>query len=192
MSDAINVAIPSALDRAPEAVDPRPALGRSWYALWTRSHCERLVHDQLVAKGFEVLLPMMEIWSRRRGLSHRVRVPMFPSYLFVHHELDKASDVEIGKTRGLVGLLGDRWDRRAVVPDGEIEAIRVAIGARVPVLPHPYLRVGQRARITGGPLAGVQGILVRTKPGRGLLVLSVQMVRQSVAVEVDCTLAEPA
>jgi len=61
------------------------------------------------------------------------------------------------------------------------------VSAHVPVLPHPYLREGQRARIRRGPLADVEGILVRTKPNKGLLVLSVNLFQRSVAVEVDCT-----
>jgi transcription antitermination factor NusG len=52
---------------------------------------------------------------------------------------------------------------------------------------HPFLREGQHVRITRGPLADVEGVLVATKPNKGLLVLSVDLLRRSVAVEVDCT-----
>ena len=54
-------------------------------------------------------------------------------------------------------------------------------------MPFPYLREGQHVRITRGPLAGVEGLLVHVKPNKGLLVLSVDLLHQSVAVEVDCT-----
>ena len=59
-------------------------------------------------------------------------------------------------------------------------------------MPYPYLKEGQRVRITAGPMADVEGILVRTRANKGLLVLSVDLVSRSVAVEVDCTLAVPA
>jgi transcription antitermination factor NusG len=62
------------------------------------------------------------------------------------------------------------------------------LSAQLPVLPHPYLREGQRVRVIHGPLAGVEGILVRTKPTKGLLVLSIELLQRSVAVEVDATL----
>jgi len=65
--------------------------------------------------------------------------------------------------------------------------VQTVVGARLPVLPHAYLQEGQRVRIIRGPLADVQGILVRQDPRRGLLVLSVALLQQSVAVEVDCT-----
>lgn len=163
-----------------------------WYALWTQSHCERRVCEQLTAKGFQAFLPRIAVWSRRAGVRHRIQVPMFPGYLFLRHAMDKASCIEVLKTRGLVRILGERWDRLAEVPDREIEAIQALLRARVPVAPHPYLREGQRVRITHGPLADVEGVLVRIKPNRGLLLLSVALLRRSVAVEVDCTWVAPA
>src|SRR2546430_8062486 len=101
--------------------------------------------------------------------------------------MDKAHYIEVRKARGLVAILGERWDRLSAVPDQEIEAVQTVVGARLPVLPHAYLQEGQRVRIIRGPLADVQGILVRQDPRRGLLVLSVALLQQSVAVEVDCT-----
>ena len=180
-----------------DAVVPRdtrtpisPAAG--WYALWTRSHCERLVRDQLAANGLDVFLPTIERWSRRGGLRHLICVPMFPGYIFLHGAMDKTSYITVVKTRGLVQVLGERWDRLATIPDGEIEAIRRIVDAGVPVLAYGYLREGQRVRITRGPMTDVEGILVRTKPNRGLLVVSVDLVRRSVAVQVDCTAVTPA
>jgi len=166
--------------------------GTQWYALWTHSHSERLVHDQLIAKGFDAFLPTIDIWSRRGGIRHRIQGPMFPGYLFLHHAVDKSSYIEVQKTRGLVRVLGERWDRLASVPDEEIEAIHAVLRARVPVLPHAYLREGQRVRIVRGPLADVEGVLVRQNPTTGLLVLSIELLRRSVAVEVDCTWTVPA
>jgi len=114
---------------------------------------------------------------------------MFPGYLFLHHALDQNSYIEVLKTRELVRILGDGYDRLAVVPDAEIDAIQKVVQAHLPALPYPYLREGQRVRITKGPLTGVEGILVHTKPNKGLLVLSIELFQRSVAVEVDCTFA---
>ena len=96
------------------------------------------------------------------------------------------------KARALVRILGERWDRLATIPEGEIAAIRRIVDARVPALAHAYLREGQRVRITCGPMTDMEGILVRTKPNRGLLVVSVDLLRRSVAVHVDCTWVVPA
>ncbi len=164
----------------------------SWHVFWTRSHCEQLVLDQLTARGFEAFLPKMNVWSRRGGLRHVAHAPMFPGYLFLHHTMDKASFIEVSKVRGFVRILGERWDRLAVVPDAEIETIQAVTQASLPVRPYPYLQEGQRVRITSGPLANVEGILVQIKPSKGLLVLSIDLLRRSVAIEVDCTLVAPA
>jgi transcriptional antiterminator NusG len=167
------------------------AVEERWLALWTHSHSEQLVHDQLMAKQFHAFLPLIPVWSRRGGVRHLIRKPMFPGYLFVRRSLDKASYIEILKTNGLARILGERWDRPAIVPDAEIEAIRQVLDAGLPVLAHSYLREGHRVRITQGPLAGVEGILVHNNLHKGLLVVSVELLQRSVAVEVDCTFVAP-
>lgn len=172
--------------------DNKGSANGQWHVLWTRSNCEQPVHDQLVAKGFHPFLPKVDIWSRRGGVRHLSQCPMFRGYLFLHHAMDKVSYIEVCKVTGLVRVLGERWDRLAVVPDQEMEAIRSLALSHLPVLPYPYLREGQRVRIRRGPLADVEGILIRSKPNKGLLVLSIDMLRRSVAVEVDCTLIEAA
>jgi len=163
-----------------------------WFVIWTHSNSERLVHDQLVARSFETFLPMLKTWSRRRGAQSMIDVPMFPGYVFLRHAMDRRSHAEILKARGIVRILGARWDQLAAVPDGEVDAIRRLAEAPVPVMPHAYLQQGQRVRIAAGPLDGVEGILIATKPQNGLLVVSIDLLQRSVAVEVDCTQVRPA
>jgi transcription antitermination factor NusG len=163
-----------------------------WYALYTRSHCEQLVHDQLTAKGFHIFLPKIDVWSRRAGKRHLISVPMFPGYLFLRHAMDKLSYIDVRKARGLVRILGERWDRLSIIPDAEIDAIQTTLHASLPVIPHPYLREGQRVRITQGPLRGVEGILIQSKPAKGLLILSVDLLQRSIAVEIDCSVVTAA
>jgi transcriptional antiterminator NusG len=167
------------------------AVEEQWLALWTHSHCEQVVYDQLTAKAFNAFLPLIPVWSRRDGARHLIRKPMFPGYLFVRHAIDKAAYIEILKTNGVARILGERWDRPAVVAAAEIDAVRQVLDAGVPILPHAYLREGQRVRITQGPLAGVDGVLVRNHLHKGLLVVSVELLQRSVAVEVDCTFVVP-
>jgi len=163
-----------------------------WYALYTRSHCEQLVFDQLAAKGLELFLPKLEVWSRRAGRRHRILVPMFTGYLFLHHNMDKPSYIEVRKARGLVRILGERWDRLGTIPDAEIDAIQRVVTAQLPVLPYPYLRKGEPVRITQGPLTGVEGILADLNPTKGLLVLSVELLQRSLVIEVDCNIVTAA
>jgi transcription termination/antitermination protein NusG len=168
-----------------------PPVQASWFALWTHSNCEERVREQLVGKGFRTFLPTLRDWSRRAGVRRLISKPMFPSYLFVQHPIEKRSYVEIMKTQGVVRILGERWDRLEPIPTAEVEAIQRVVETNLTVTPYPFLREGQRVRITDGPLAGLEGRLVRSRPQRGLLVLSVDLLRRSVAVEVDCTAVEP-
>lgn len=172
--------------------DPAAGPGHPWYALWTASHCEQLVHDQLAASGLCCFLPKVDSWSKRRGVRRLIKLPMFPGYLFVRHAMDKDTYVQVRKIRGVVALLGERWDRLAPIPDAEIEAIRTVADSDHPVLPYPYLKEGQRARLVSGPLSGLEGILVESRPQQGVLVLSVHLLQRSVAVAVDVTDVVPA
>jgi transcription antitermination factor NusG len=169
-----------------------PSTSLAWHVLWTRSNCERMVHDQLTAKGFAIFLPTTDVWSRRGGARVLERVPLFRGYLFLHRAMDKAAYLEICQTRGLVRLLGGRWDRLEVVPDTEIGAIQAVLRSGVTILPHPYLREGQPVRITGGPLANVEGVLLESDPDKGTFVISVHLLRRSIAVRLDCTRVEAA
>jgi transcriptional antiterminator NusG len=168
------------------------AVSASWYALWTHSHCEQLVRDQLLRAGYHAFLPTVDAWSRRRGVRRLIDVPMFPGYLFLRHAIDKKSFCEINRVRGVVRVLGERWDCLARIPDDEMESIEAVAMARAPVLPYPYLKEGRRARIVAGPLVGLEGILVKSRPEKGLLVLSVHLLQRSVAMSVDATAVAPA
>jgi transcription termination/antitermination protein NusG len=158
-----------------------------WYAIWTRSHSEQLVADQLLAKGLNVFLPRISVWSRRGGVRHAIRVPMFSGYVFLNENVDKNTYLDVIKSRGVVRLLGERWDSLSPISDGEIEGLQALVSSGLAVTPYSYLREGQRVRITGGPLKGVQGVLVENRSEKGVLVLSVDLLQRSVAVQIDCT-----
>ena len=117
---------------------------------------------------------------------------MFRSYLFLRHTMDKLSYLDVRRARGLVRVLGESWDRLDVVPDSEVAAIQNLLQSGLPVLPYPYLREGQRVRITDGPLADTEGVIVRINSKKGLLVVSVNLLRRSVAVHLDWTRLEAA
>jgi transcription antitermination factor NusG len=160
---------------------------QAWYAVWTQSHYENIVAEQLSAKGFAAFLPEMSVWSKRDGEMRLIRVPMFPGYLFVHDSMDKKSYIDILKSRGVVRILEDGWTRLTPIPDAEIEAIQQVVVADVPVFPHANLAQGDRVTVTEGPLAGLEGIFIQGKAAKGRLVVNVELLGRSVAVEIDGT-----
>lgn len=174
-------------DHTPPAI---PASSDAWYAVWTRSNCERLVADQLSARGFAAFLPEMGMWSKRQGQMHVVPVPMFPGYLFVRDKMDKHAYIEMQKVRGLVRILEDGWSRLTPIPTHEVESIERVVQSKVPVFPHD-LHEGDRVRVKEGPLTGVEGVFVEDRPGTGRLVVSVGLLGRGIAVEVDGTSVSP-
>jgi len=163
----------------------------AWYAIWTRSHCERLVAQQLQAKGFQPFLPEMAVRSRKPDAAPIVQRPMFPGYLFLKHSMEKHSYIEILKARGVVRILEGGWNRLTPIGDDEMGAIERLIESGAHVLSHPFFTQGDRVRVVEGPLAGVEGVFVRDRKNRGRLVVSVNLLQTSVAIEVDGDFVEP-
>lgn len=159
--------------------------GEAWYAVWTRSHCERLVAEQLSARGFAPFLPEVSMRSARIGESRFVHTPMFPGYLFVRDAMSKHRYIELLKVRGIVRVLEDGWTRLTRVPDADIDAIQRLVDSGVPVFAHPHLRQGDRVRVVDGPLSGVEGLFVGDTQHKGRLVLSIALLGRSVAAEVN-------
>lgn len=157
----------------------------AWYAIWTRSHCERMVVDQLAAKGFAAFLPEMGTWSRRQGKMHVVPAPMFPGYLFVRQRMDKHAYIEMLKVRGLVRILEDGWSRLTPIAEHEVAAVQRVVDSGVPVFPQGPWHSGDHVRVTSGPLKDVEGTFIQDKPDCGRLIVSVGLLGRGVAVEVD-------
>jgi transcriptional antiterminator NusG len=163
----------------------------AWYAVWLRSNYEHAVNVQLSAKGFEPFLPQVHTWSKRLGEQRAIRTPMFPGYLFVRAALDKHRYIDLLKIQGVVRVLEDGWTRLTPVPDAEIDAIQQIAAAGVTVFPCAHLKGGERVRVLEGPLAGVEGRYVHDRPSKGRLVVSVDMLGRSIAVEMDASDVEP-
>ena len=162
-----------------------------WHVLWARSNCERIIYKQLQAKGYDVFLPTMTKWSTNKRKRVLYQAPLFPGYLFIRHAIDKFSYIDISKAQGLVKILGERWDKLATVPDSEIEPIITIQESDSPRMPYTYLRQGDAVRVTDGPLANIEGIFVKSDATKGVLVLSIQLLSRSVAVNVDCSRVVP-
>ena len=159
-----------------------------WWALYTRHQHEKVVAQVLATKGFEVFLPVYESIRRWKDRSKLLSLPLFPCYVFVRGGMSRRSLVV---TTPGVHMILCNGERIAVIPNEEIEAIRTAVDGPFRVEPHPFLKCGERVRVTRGSLEGLEGVLVRKKSVYRL-VLSVEMLAQSVAVEIDASDVEPA
>ncbi len=173
--------------RISESPDREIPNSSTWWALYTRHQHEKVVAEMLSAKGFEVFLPLYESTRRWKDRRKILSLPLFPCYLFLRGGLDRK--LQVLTTPGIHMILY-RGQHVAIIPEQEIEAIQRAVEGPFRVEPHPFLKCGSRVRVTRGALEGVEGILVRKK-NLFRLVLSVEMLAQSVAVEVHAADVEP-
>ena len=158
-----------------------------WYAVWTRSRHEKSVTDQLSHKDVETFLPLYSTVRRWKNGDHRIELPLFPGYAFVRITLQHK--LHVLKTAGVVRLVGV-GGTPAPLEDREVESLRRALALGVKAAPHPYLTIGRRVRITAGPLAGREGLLVRRKsPIR--VVWSIELIQRSILVDAEASSLEP-
>ena len=152
-----------------------------WFALYTCASQERRVAAQLEARGVEHFLPLYR--SRRNWKDRRVflDLPLFPGYVFARFEWPERARAL--QARGVVRLVGSNG-QPSPLAELDIVALRAGVRGALRVEPHLYLNAGTRVRILQGPLAGMTGILVRRKNSYRV-VLSVDLIAQSVALEVD-------
>jgi transcription antitermination factor NusG len=159
-----------------------------WYAAYTCANHEKRIAQQLSVRSVEHFLPLYESVRRWKDRRVQLQLPLFPGYVFVRLALrDRLQVLEIPSVARLVGFNGTPTP----LPEAEIEALKAGLEGGVRAMPHPYLKVGRRVRIKSGPLAGMNGILLRRK-GKFRVVISVEAIQRSVAVEMDATELEPA
>jgi len=159
-----------------------------WYAIRTRSRHEKQVRDRLAVQGVEHLLPTVVRRHQWKDRKKDVEVPLFAGYCFAHFAWPDR--LQIQTVSGVVDIVGG-GQRPESIPDEEIEAIRTLMTSTLPYDSHPYLHEGMAVEVIRGPLEGVRGILVR-KDKRHRLVISVHLIQQAAAVEIDDSDVVPA
>jgi transcription antitermination factor NusG len=152
-----------------------------WYVAQTQARHEKRAAEQLQSRGFEHFLPLYEKVSRWKDRRVRLQLPLFECYLFIRLVLrEQLRALEIPSIVRLVGFSG----LPAALPDAEIESLRNGFLRKMHCEPYPYLTIGQRVRVVHGPLEGREGILIRKK-NQLRVVISIDLIRRSVALEVD-------
>lgn len=156
----------------------------NWYAVRTRSNHEFKASDLLGKKSLNTFYPAVHRWSRRKDRKKKILRPLFPGYIFVECPADAKSWLDIKKTDGVVGILGNDNVPESI-PEDQIGSVRKMVGSGIDPLPHPYLKTGDRVVVVDGPLKGAEGIFEKLNDKKGSLVISVDLLGRSLAAEVD-------
>lgn len=141
-------------------------------------------------KSICTFLPKMEVWSRRKDRRKRIHIPLFPGYLFVNVDLDNYTHLEILKTPGVAYILGESG-KCYPIPENQIISVQTALKNDILLTPYPYLKVGRKVRVVSGPLMECEGILLKIKPNKHRLIMSIDLLGRSVCAEVDEIDVEP-
>ena len=159
-----------------------------WFAVYTTPRHEKHVSEILAERQIETFLPLYKTtrqWQKSRPVV--LELPLFPTYVFVRIARQaRGSVLGMPGVLSIVGSSKESWP----LPDFEIDALRSGLLERK-IEPHPYLVVGERVRIMAGVMTGVEGVLVRKKNDLRV-VLSLDTIMRSVAVEVNADDIEPA
>jgi len=175
-------------DRLGRQLGQNRLMSASWFALRVRAQHERVAATLLQYKGYEVFLPLyksMRSWSDRSKEVHR---PLFPGYVFWKCDSNNAGPLVLS-TPGVLGIV--RAGRTPLPVDSEeVKSLQSIDIHALAAQPWPYIRAGDRVRIEYGPLAGLEGVLVRADNAARIL-LSVTLLRRSVAIQVDASHLRP-
>jgi transcription termination/antitermination protein NusG len=153
----------------------------NWFALSVNVRHEKVISELLRNKGFETFLPL---YKRRHHYTRRLRefeLPVFPGYLFCHTDLTRR--LPIMTTPGVIRFVGAG---RTPIPvdNKEITALKKAVEAGVAMFPHHFWQPGEIGRIRTGPLAGVEGVVIKSKQSMRLI-LGVTLLQRAVTLEID-------
>ncbi len=158
-----------------------------WYAIYTSSRHEKRVHEHLGYRRVECFLPLYRTVHRwKNGCKVQVELPLFPGYLFVR--IGKRERAQVLDVPGVISFVGNR-SQPVPLSDLEIDTLRSGLHLQK-FEPYRKLAIGQRVRIKAGSLTGLYGVLVRSANGMRV-VLTVELIKQSVAVELDAADVEP-
>jgi len=153
-----------------------------WFAVQTRYRFEKKVAAQLATKGMRVFVPVRRenrAWSDR---TKEVLVPLFPGYAFVRSDRSVMRRVLVLQTAGVMGFVSFAGTA-ATVPEKQIEDLELLLAQAVPFSTYPFLKVGQKVRIRGGCLHGLEGLLTQRDADK--LVISIESIQRSLAIQIQ-------
>jgi len=161
---------------------------RQWFAVYTTCRHEKRVADHLERRTIEHYLPLYRTKRKWKDGSRVIlSLPLFPGYVFVR--ISRNERVPVLEVPGVLWFVGNSNSQPTPLPEFEIDTLRSALDPSR-VEPFPLLTAGQRVRIRSGSLAGIEGIVVRRK-NSFRIVITLELIRQSIAVEVDADDLEP-
>jgi transcriptional antiterminator RfaH len=156
-----------------------------WWVLHTRPRAEKALARQLLRDSTSFFLPVFEQQWRNKGRLLRSYPPLFPGYLFLWG----------GDEARLTALKTNLVANTLPVPDqqrfhSDLARVHGLMASGAPLVPEERLEPGTLVEITAGPLAGLEGKVVR-RGRRFVFVIEVRLLQQGVSVEIESWMFRP-
>lgn len=166
---------------------PMESSAARWYAVYCKSRHERAVSKHVAEKGLSAYVADYEtrvLWGRR---ARRVLRNLLPGYVLLRVNMDSRSYLTILQTPGVVRLVGSHWPRLSWIPDEQMESLQRVLRSQTAFMEVPYWHTGDKVEVSDGPLAGVQGYVAGGTNRANHVVVSIDLLQRSVAVEVEAS-----
>jgi hypothetical protein len=170
----------------PVAARTRAAVAGPWWVAHVRSRQEKRLARHLLQSEVPYYLPQRENRFRAGDRWRTSHLPLFTGYVFFRG--GSGERLAARKSNFIVQLL-DVLDQDGL--DRELRSLWLLQLTGAPLVPHPYLGPGDEVEVTAGALKGYRGRVLREK-GKYRLVVSITLLRQSVAADVDRSALAPA
>ncbi len=155
-----------------------------WFVAHTRPRCEKKLAQFCDREGIPSTLPCFNSVRKYRGKTLTFKKPLFPGYLFLR--MPGSARQKVVQNQHVANLLD--------VPDQaefeeQLQAVLQALETELEIRLAPEIGEGQRIRVTGGPLRGVEGF-VEKRYGMTTVLLRLDFIGQAAAVKLDADILE--
>lgn len=170
---------------ATQAAPPDPLAPARWWVLHTRPRAEKALARRILSQAVSFFLPLYQRQWRSRGRLLSSHLPLFPGYLFLHG--DERARLRALETNLVAQCLpvsdqGQLWD--------DLVRVYRLMATGSPLSPEDRLQPGTRVEIISGPLAGLEGTILRK--GKHLkFYVEVQFLQQGVSAEIESWMFQP-
>lgn len=156
-----------------------------WYALYCKSRHERQVNDHLVAKNITAYLADCETRVQWGARQRKVRKILLPGYVLVQAKMTAQMYLKVLQTPSVVRFVGKPWPHLSWIPAEQVASLRLLLGSQQAFEEVPYWQSGERIEVIAGPLAGLQGLVAGLPNRKNRVIVSIDLLQRSMAVEVD-------